>query len=287
MVEPLQRLAASLSPLWVNGHLSEGRDWLELALERSGEDTSARAKALNACATMAMEAGAGAEVGPLAEESARLYEQLGDEVGMARSHTIQAWAHESAGELDEARRLHEKAVALARHTGDAWRLQVALNNLGNWFLGQDDFAEAAKMLEEAVELTPMIGFQGAKARVLDNLGYARLGLGYWGGAYSRFRESMTIFSETGSTASTTDAFIGLAAVAAAQGRPQRSARLIGAADAVLEAIGRRLAGYEQRVREATLATLRRELADRTTILLAEGRALAREEAIAYALSGLD
>jgi Flp pilus assembly protein TadD len=164
---------------------------------------------------------------------------------------------------------------------------VALNNLGNWFVGQDDLAEAVKVLEEAVELTPMIGFQGAKARVLDNLGYARLGQGDSGAAESCFRESMTIFSETGSTASTTDAFIGLAAVGAAQGRPERSARLIGAADAVLEAIGRQLGGYEQRLHEATLATLRRELPERAAILLAEGRALAREEAIAYALSHLD
>jgi hypothetical protein len=143
--------------------------------------------------------------------------------------------------------------------------------------------DAADVLEEALELSVTIRFPDAKARVLINLGLARLGQVDADAAESCFRESLTLSSASGSTASTTDALVGLAAVAAARAQPERSARLIGAADAFLEAAGRRLAGYEQQVREATLAALRPQLAERMAALLAEGRALAREAAIAYAL----
>jgi tetratricopeptide (TPR) repeat protein len=287
MVDALQRLATALMHLWVaHGYLAEGREWLERALAWPGEDPPTRANALNACASIAMEAGAIADVGALAEESGRLYEQLGDNLGMARSRTIQAWAREGAGELDEARRLHEEAIALTRRTGDAWRLQVALNNLGNFYLGSAEFTEAAQVLEEALELSPAIRFPGSRARVLENLGYARLGQVDLAGAESCFFEALTLLEASGETRAT-DSLLGLAAVAAARDQWERSARLLGAVEEVLEATGRRLVGPEQRVHEATIAAVRRQLGERAAAVSAEGRALEADAAIEYALSRLD
>jgi predicted ATPase len=284
IVDAVQRLAAALWHLWSeHGHLVEGREWLARALARPGADLGARAKALQVSATLAMEAGTTATVGPFADESARLYERLGDELGAARARTIRAWAHQAAGELDEARRLHQQAVASTRRAGDSWRLQVALNNLGNFSLDQEDFADAAQVLEEALELSRMIGFPDSKARVLINLGFARLGLVDPDRAESCFLEALTLASRTGSITSTCDAFIGLAAIAAARAEQERCARLMGAADAVLEEVGRRLDGWEQRVREVTLAAVHRDLAERAAALFAEGHALTRDAAIAYAL----
>ena len=236
---------------------------------------------------MAMEAGAIAAIGVLAEESGRLYEQLGDDLGLARSRTVQGWAREGAGELDEARRLNEEAVALTRRAGDPLWLQVALNNLGNFYLGHSEYTEAAEVLEKALDLSPKIGFPGSRARVLENLGFARLGQVDLGGAKSCFLEALTLLEASGTTTRATDALLGLAAVAAARGQWERSARLIGVVDAALEATGRRLVGAERRVREATVAAVRRQLGDQTAVLCAEGRALEPDAAIAYALSRLD
>jgi predicted ATPase/class 3 adenylate cyclase len=285
-VDELQRLATALSGLWIaHGHWVEGRAWLERSLARPGEDPATRAKALNASATFAMEAGSMADIAPLADESARLFEQVGDELGLARSLIIQAWAREGAGDFDEAQRLHEAAIALVRPTGDDWRLLVGLNNLGNLHLAREQFAEAAQVLEEGLELTAASRFPSSRARILENLGLARLGQLDVAGAESCFLEALSIFETT--QVMTTDALIGLAAVAAAENRWERSARLLGAVDAALEAVGRRLLGSEERTYEATVTAIAAPLGDRMPVLLAEGHALEPEAAVAYAVSGLD
>jgi predicted ATPase/Tfp pilus assembly protein PilF len=288
MVEELQRLATALSYLWIaHGHWPEGYSWLVRALARPGGDPAMRAKALNACASVAMEAGAIVDVGPLAEESARLYEQLGDDLGVARSRTIEAWAREGAGEFDEAQRLHEEAIALTRPTGDAWRLLVALNNLGNLHLARGDFSEAAQVLEEALELSPAGRFPSSRGRILENLGFARLGQLDVGGAESSFMEALRLLEVSGTETRATDSLLGAAAVAAAQHRWERSAKLMGAVDAGLEAVMRRFMGNERRFYEATVATLQAQLGDRLVVLQHGGRALEPDAAIAYALSSLD
>jgi tetratricopeptide (TPR) repeat protein len=227
MVEELQRLTTALSYLWIaHGHWPEGYSWLERALARPGGDPATRAKALNACASLAMEAGAIVDVGPLAEESARLFEQLGDELGVARSRTIEAWAREGAGDFDEAQRLHEEAIALTRPSGDARRLLIALNNLGNLHLARLDFAKAAQVLEEALELGPASRFPSSRGRILENLGFARLGLLDVGGAELCFLEAMRLLEVSGTETRATDSLLGAAAVAAAQHRWERSAKLM-------------------------------------------------------------
>jgi tetratricopeptide (TPR) repeat protein len=287
MVEELQRLTIALSYLWIaHGHWPEGYSWLERALARPGGDPATRAKALNACASLAMEAGAIVDVGPLAEESARLFEQLGDELGVARSRTIEAWAREGAGDFDEAQRLHEEA-ALTRPSGDARRLLIALNNLGNLHLARLDFAKAAQVLEEALELGPASRFPSSRGRILENLGFARLGLLDVGGAELCFLEAMRLLEVSGTETRATDSLLGAAAVAAAQHRWERSAKLMGAVDAGLEAVMRRFMGNERRFYEATIATLRAQLGDRLVVLQHDGRVLEPDAAIAYALSSLD
>ena len=79
---------------------------------------------------------------------------------------------------------------------------------------------------------------------------------------------------------------GFAALAAAQGRPERNLRLAGAAAALLEAIGAAPQPVAQRSLERWLAQARQALGEAAAAArFAEGRGLSLEQAVAEALAG--
>src|SRR5436190_2547996 len=137
---------------WASGQLSEGRRWLDSALENGGaHPQDARAAALVAAAPLARDQGDYERMRILAEESLGLYKRLGDDVGIARSFSFLGSAAEITGELDEARRLYEHSVVAARRGGDSWSLAVALNNLGNFHLDHDDAPTATIVWQEPLQ----------------------------------------------------------------------------------------------------------------------------------------
>jgi predicted ATPase/class 3 adenylate cyclase len=281
-INELQNLAAALWHLWSeHGHLHEGRLWLEQGLALGAGEPLARARALQVLCAVSMEMGSQADVRGLAEESDRIYERLGDPLGRARSRTLLGWAAEAEGDVDEAQRLHEQSVELARTGGHPWWLQVALNNLGNLLISRGEFDQAAEVLEEALDIARDVQFPDAEGRVLVNLSLARLGAGDFERAGQHLRAAYTNFSRTSSPTGLSDALLGLAAVARAEGQPVRAARLLGAAELVAEQIGRERTGFEAALRDETLAGLAGSLgAEALAGLVREGRALAREGATA-------
>jgi len=281
-ISELQNLAAVLWHLWAeHGHFHEGRLWLERGLALGVGEPLGRARALNVLCAVLMEMGSPTDVRALAEESDRVYERLGDLLGQARSRTLLAWAAETEGDLDEAQRLHEQSVELARTAGHRWWFQVALNNLGGLLVSKGEFDRAGEVLEEALDISRDLQFPDAEGRVLVNLSFARLGAGDYERAGRHLRAAYTNFSRTSSPTGLSDALLGLAAVARAEGRPRRAARLLGAADLVAEQIGRERKGFEADLRDETLSGLEAGLGEEAlTGLVGEGRALAREGAIA-------
>jgi hypothetical protein len=78
--------------------------------------------------------------------------------------------------------------------------------------------------------------------------------------------------------------VGLAAVAAAEGEPERAARLLGAAQGLLDALGAAMRPIDCTLRERTDAAARADLPASTfEAAWSEGRAMALEQAVAYAL----
>jgi non-specific serine/threonine protein kinase len=163
-------------------------------------------------------------------------------------------------------------------------LQVALNNLGYLLLAKGEFDRAAEVLEEALDISGDIQFPDADGRVLVNLAWARLGAGDFERAEQHLRAAYANFSRTSSPGGLGDALLGFAAVARAEGRPRRAARLLGAAELLVEQIGRERTGVEAALRDETLAALEASLGEEALEgLVREGRVLAREGAIESAL----
>jgi tetratricopeptide (TPR) repeat protein len=148
-------------------------------------------------------------------------------------------------------------------------------------VSKGEFDRAGEVLEEALDISRDLQFPDAEGRVLVNLSFARLGAGDYERAGRHLRAAYTNFSRTSSPTGLSDALLGLAAVARAEGRPRRAARLLGAADLVAEQIGRERKGFEADLRDETLSGLEASLGEEAlTGLVGEGRALAREGAIA-------
>jgi tetratricopeptide (TPR) repeat protein len=97
---------------------------------------------------------------PLAEESAEIYRELGDQRGLAEALTIMGLTLVWQGEADLSRTRLEEALALYREAGDRWgeaqvlyRLGSFLSDYGGDQVGQGMLAESAAILEELWEST--------------------------------------------------------------------------------------------------------------------------------------
>ncbi len=111
-----------------------------------------------------------------------------------------------------------------------------------------------------------------------------LRLGHTETADALFVSSLNYYVETAHVSGCAAALAGLAGVAGAQGRPERATRLLGAAYALLEAIGSRFDPIDQAEHDRNLAAIRAQLEPATFARTwSEGRALTLEQAVALAL----
>jgi predicted ATPase/class 3 adenylate cyclase len=114
------RLGGALRRFWiVYGHWSEGRSFLERALEESkGVSASVQANALITAANLANMQTDNDRAEALAEKSRALYQELEDTQGIALSLRQLAVVAARRGKLTEERMLNEEALALFREVGD-------------------------------------------------------------------------------------------------------------------------------------------------------------------------
>ena len=116
------------------------------------------------------------------------------------------------------------------------------------------------------------------------MGYVALAAGDRAGATARFTQALTQFRRLGEARGMAECLMGFAALAAAEGRAAEAARLFGAGEAALAALGTQLWPSNRPDYERWLARARRSLAavdfDRAW---AEGRALPLEQAAVLAL----
>jgi hypothetical protein len=78
---------------------------------------------------------------------------------------------------------------------------------------------------------------------------------------------------------------GLAALAAAQAQPERAARLFGTAEGLREAMGAPLPPAERAEHDRSVAAVRTTLGEEAfAAAWAEGRAMSRDQAVAFALT---
>jgi DNA-binding CsgD family transcriptional regulator len=140
------------------------------------------------------------------------------------------------GDLSEAAALLGDAIRLARAAGDLWNVAMLLSQLGDVERMRGTHPRARPLYEESIRLFQTLGLRQDPSR-LHNLAYVALAEGQTGAAAARFLEALGAFRRVGDQRGTAECLIGLGCVRAAERRPADAARLLGAGEAALDALG--------------------------------------------------
>ncbi len=282
--------------LWGAGMLAHFQNDYELAAARFREslalahaigDREAEANALSGLATTVGRHHDPEAARDMYAEAMMLAEELGDAQMLATLRVGLAtllWYH---GDLAAARPLLRESLAETEALGLAYDAASAGQILGWLALADGELDEARRLLESAL---------AALARLQDRWGVARcrLGLGYTGNATGDFRaarasfaECLRIVGELGHKLIQCACIGGLAIAAAAEGRPDRAARLFGGATSLRITLGANHSALVQGAQDVGMAAAREALGAQAfqrafdagaALTLEEARALAGREA---------
>ncbi len=276
-------LVAALARFWlIRGHLAEGRRWLETALGSDpGRQPELRAKALRGLAVLAIKHRDYDDARRFLDESLALSRELGDTASAIRSMLSLGVVAVDTNDYERAKRLNQETLDLARATGDRRVVATAINNLSDLALVEGDYERAVGLAEESLANARELGHRESAVLSLLNLAQAALYLQRYDEAARALDEALRLAVELGYRESIAYALDGCAAIAAQRDDPVCAARAIGAAEALLDAIGSTLDHAATERHELTMSALRERLGDQLLAELREqGRVLTVDEASA-------
>lgn len=222
------------------------------------------------------------------EQARRIVERLEDDREWAFFYFKAAQVEGLSGDYRQAQELLENGLQHCRKMGAPRRTWVnQLINLGEFALSQQNFAGARAALEEYLAedsgKTPL-GIASAQV----TLGEVALHEGDSEEAALRFREALALARGSGAKQLVAGAVYGLAAIAAIDGDAERSARLLGVADAVTQSTDALLATDDQFMVEPYLESARATLPPNAyRRARREGGSMSFDEGLAYALGQLN
>jgi predicted ATPase len=233
------RFSAVLWRFWrVRGYLSEGRYWLDAALAMSaGQPAPTLARALNGAGLLARDQGDYQQAYALHQEGLALYQELGDQQGIAESldnlghvasaqgeyvqalafferslmlysalgskqqmaSTLIGMANIAWSQEDSQRTeaLFQQSLALGREINDRENVAWSLAGLGTVALNQSDVSKAIGLFEEGLALFHDISHNRGIAWMLHNLGNAARARGDYAQAHTRYEESLALQRNVG------------------------------------------------------------------------------------------
>ena len=217
-------------------------------------------------------------------ETLALYRELADSRGLAVPLTYLGILTVLEGDHAAGRALVQEGLALAREADSRPAAAVVLSYAARLGWLEGDYAVMAERAEEWLALCRALKDEGGTARALMLLGTAARYRGDGERAEARFAESLALCRQIDDSLAIAGSLAGMAGVAEADGHPERAARLLGAAQTLLDRGGARTSPADLIDYDRIAAALR---AGRTVYgrdgAWAEGRSLSPEQAIAYAL----
>jgi predicted ATPase/DNA-binding CsgD family transcriptional regulator len=282
------RLAGVLRFHWVmGGFLSEGRHWLDQALELGAEPTPQRADALWVAAWVALLQGDMREATRRLAECRQLADQLGDPLVGGEVARFSGLAAVFRGDNDAALPLLETAIGVLESAGDADAVILTLYHVAvaASLLGESDRARAA--CQRAIGISDACGERWARSWVLWGLALDGWLQGDLVSAAGVARESLTIKTEFDDRLGAALSVELLAWIAASRGQFEHAARLLAAAGAIWRSLGTSIAAFgPQRAgfHDDSERRVLRGMSERAyRAAVAEGARLTVDQAIAFAL----
>jgi predicted ATPase/DNA-binding XRE family transcriptional regulator len=245
------RLALMMWRFWPERHyVTEGRRWLEAVVALGEPEGGVIEPTLSARRWAFLHLVAGMLAGgqgdfdravELFDESLSLYRNMGHTKGTSGPLRELGAAAYHQGDYERAVRLSEQALTISRGSGSAFGSGLAVCTLADARRALGDIGRARTLLEESLaslrRRTRPLRVANALAITLSRLGSIECELGGDARARGLYGESLELARRFGFTFDVFVCLEGLARVEALQGRPQRSARLLGASAAQREEIG--------------------------------------------------
>lgn len=204
---------------------------------RSADDDAGLGVTLHLSGTVAAQQGDFETARRAYDESLGIRERLGDRSALASLHSNLAIIAEYAGDYGAAREANERALAIRTELGDRWAIAVSQNNLGMIALHEERYEEARQRFQESMRLNREVGDPWMVAVSHDNLGNACRGLGELDTARTHYAESLRAYRGYDDQWALAFLLEDIAVLAAEAGDPHTALHLLGAADALREAIG--------------------------------------------------
>jgi len=286
-VETGLRLAASLWFGWRGlGFLGEGRRWLDRLLAVGTEPTVTRARALWVNGSLAVLQGDVLAARPRLQESASLAGRLGDTSAQAYAAVFLGQVAMAEGDTATATDLLERGLAAHRAGDDPFGTALALIRLSLTASALGDSERASRFAAEYIAVCEATG-----ASWLAAFGHFALAVELWrrgdpSGAVDEARTTVQAHWADDDSIGAAEGVEVLAWAAAADGRAERAARLLGALDRIWRALGAPLFGFRHLVpyHEQCIALARSTLGDRAfEAATVQGARLSLHEVVAYAL----
>jgi non-specific serine/threonine protein kinase len=282
----LLELATALTQFWsLRGSMDEGGRWLERGLAMGGDALPPvlQAAALHAAAALGRTQDDPAPAIAFAETALARFRTLGDAWNAANALHLLGLLERSRGDFDHAASFHEEASVLFRDLGEPFWVALSACDLGTLAHWRGDERGAMTLLGEAVSGFRVLGDPVGVGLALGVLAFVTGERGDPQRAAALHAESLTHLRSVGANDLLLDAVARIGTLAVATGRTEAGARLLGAAEALGQALGYAFDRPEQaRYAQAAAAARAAVGGGGSAAAWAAGRALTLDEAAAEA-----
>jgi tetratricopeptide (TPR) repeat protein len=275
-------IAHSIYPLWWRGRWEEGRRWLEEGLATCKLENTTRLRALSDAYYLAYVQNDHACARRHLDELLTLSQRLGDRESTAAALHGMAMLAFQEGDNDRAASLEEESLTFAE--GKRYAL-FPLSGLAWDAFFRVDYVRAREHIERSIDVCRAFGDDSELAETIAILAVVAALTGETQEAHGLLDESLALLRKLDNTPGLILRVLpGFAILIAVEGDATRALKLIGAAEALREALGAsggRVA-LALRDRVVELAAKALDAAD-VEAALAEGRSLTLDEALASAV----
>ena len=252
------RLASDLAEYsFQSGSISEGRDWLEVALAEGGDCTAMdRARAYAFASNLVFFQGPVELALEHARRAFALANESGDDAVRAESLRSLGMAHTGMGDLEAAEACYGDCLQIARGRDELAPIASDVaNNLADLALERGDLGAAKDLLEQAVAIGGARDDQYILATALTNLGVVSLQSGDFADAARHLGEALSFARRNKLPAIAASALVGAAALAARAEDSRAAMSFLASADAITREIGYTLHSVEQQLYDEARDTI--------------------------------
>ncbi|MBA3468930.1 MAG: tetratricopeptide repeat protein [Herpetosiphonaceae bacterium] len=219
LAEQSLALCAAMWRFWyAQGHLSEGRRWLEQAIQNNPNPKSvALADALNSAGILAHSQGDYLPAEGYFEQSAALQREHGNVLGLSRTLNNLGMIAHGHLEYEKALAYSEESVQSSEQLNEQMGAAGTLGNIGLILAAMGRIAEAQAAHDRSLRLRREFGSASEIANCLENLGSLALHQGQLPAAEDYLAESLALYAAVADKTGTSFTQITLAHVKVCQG----------------------------------------------------------------------